>query len=178
MRRRVLGLVALVLVALAFPAAAQRPSIEVPVLEPRTEDVATLDGIIAAFYDVISGPAGEPRQWGRDRTLYVPWVRFVSMGIREGRPYANVMTHQEYVDGSDGFLVRNGFFEQEIARETQRFGNVAHVWSTYQFRSTADGPVQGRGINSIQLYWDGDRWWITAAAWDSEREGNPIPPES
>lgn len=174
MKHRVPAFVALALVALASPAGAQQPSVEVPVLEPRTEDVATLDGIIAAFYDVISGPAGQPRQWGRDRTLYVPWVHFVSMSVRDGRPHATVMSHQEYVDGSDPGLVRNGFFEEEIARETRRFGNVAHVWSTYQYRQVADGPVLGRGINSIQLYWDGDRWWITAAAWDGEREGNPI----
>jgi hypothetical protein len=73
--------------------------------------------------------------------------------------------------------VRNGFFERELHRVTRRFGNVVHVFSTYEFRATEDGPVQGRCVNSIQLFWDGNRWWIANATWDSERPDNPIPPD-
>jgi hypothetical protein len=73
--------------------------------------------------------------------------------------------------------VRRGFFETEIHRTTERFGNVVHVFSTYEMRERADGPVFGRGINSIELFWDGARWWIAAAQWDDERAGNPIPKE-
>lgn len=70
----------------------------------------------------------------------------------------------------------SAFYEAEIHRVTQRFGNVAHVWSTYAWRRSDGGPVEGRGINSIQLYHDGTRWWITAWIFDSERADNPIPP--
>jgi len=138
------------------------------------DDVATIDGIIAAFYDVISGPAGAPRQWDRDRTLYMPGARFVSMGMRDGRPVPSIMDHEQYVARTNDFLVRNGFYEEEIHRLTRRFGNVAHVFSTYQFRRTPDGPVEGRGVNSIQLYWDGARWWIAGAIWDAERPETPL----
>jgi hypothetical protein len=146
-------------------------------MAPRAEDVGTIDGIIAAFYDVISGPAGAPRQWARDSTLYMPGVRFVSMGMANGRPTASVSDHGQYIAGTNGYMVRNGFFEKELGRITHRFGNVANVQSSYEFRSTPDGPVQGRGVNLIQLYWDGTRWWIANAIWDSERPDNPIPPE-
>jgi len=143
----------------------------------RTEDVATIDGIIKAFYDVISGPAGTPRQWQRDSTLYIPRVRFVAMDVREGRPVAAVMDHAEFVARYNGAFVDRGFFEQEIHRVTKRFGNIAHVFSTYEYRASEKGPVQGRGVNSIQLYWDGVRWWIASATWDDERPDNPIPME-
>jgi len=143
----------------------------------RPEDVATLDGIIRAFYDVISGPAGQPRQWGRDSSLYIPGVRFVAMSLRDGRPVANITDHGQYIAQSDRFFVENGFFEREIGRVERRFGNIVHVFSSYESRRTETGPVTGRGINSIQLFWDGTRWWIANATWDGERPGNPIPAE-
>jgi hypothetical protein len=144
---------------------------------PPPEDVRTLDGIISAFYDVISGPAGAPRQWQRDSSLYIPGVRFVSTGVAQGRPTAQVSDHGQYIALTNDGMVRNGFFEREIHRVTRRFGNLVHVFSTYEYRATASGPVQGRGVNSIQLFWDGTRWWIANATWEGERRDNPIPPE-
>ncbi len=142
---------------------------------PRPEDVATIDGVIAAYYDIVSGAAGQPRDWARDRNLYIPGVRFVAMNEKDGKPVAEVMTHDEYIQRVDEWLVKNGFFEKEIHRETRRFGNIAHVWSTYESRQKPDGPVIALGINSLELYWDGVRWWVASAVWDGERKDNPIP---
>jgi hypothetical protein len=152
--------------------------VEVAAISPRTEDVSSLDGIMKAFYEVISGPAGEPRQWSRDRTLYIPGVRFVSMSVNaKGEPVGRVMDHQQFVDSTDAELAAKGFFEWEIHRETKRFGNIAHIFSTYESRITKDGPVIARGVNSIELFWDGKRWWIADAIWDEERKDNPLPKE-
>ena len=145
--------------------------------QPRPQDVASVDAIIHAFYDVISGPAGAPRQWRRDSTLYIPGIRFVAMSQRQARPTAEVMDHAQFVAQSDPDFVKHGFFEREIHRVARRFGNIAHVFSTYEYRTTKDGPVLGRGVNSIQLFWDGSRWWIANATWDGERPDNPIPAE-
>lgn len=141
----------------------------------RPQDVATIDSVIAAYYDVVSGPAGQARDWARDRNLYIPGAKFVAMSEKEGKPVAEVMTHEQFVQRSNDRLVKNGFFEKEIHRVTQRYGNIAHVWSTYESRHKPDGPVIGRGINSLELYWDGARWWVAAAIWDTERKDNPIP---
>jgi hypothetical protein len=150
--------------------------VEVVAISPRAEDVSSIDGIMKAFYEVISGPAGEARQWSRDRTLYIPGVRFVSMGVNaKGEPAAHVMDHQQFVDSTDTGLTAKGFFEWEIHRETKRFGNIAHIFSTYESRITKDGPVIARGANSIELFWDGKRWWIAGAIWDEERKDNPLP---
>jgi hypothetical protein len=164
--------------ALAIPQrrAAKKPHVRVDKIAPRAEDVSTLDGIIAAFYDVISGPTGSARQWSRDRTLYIPDIKFVAVEERKGKPFAHIVSHQEYVDESNDGMVR-GFFEREIHRVTQAFGNITHVFSTYESRQKADGPVIARGINSIELYFDGARWWITAAQWQDESKEQPIPKE-
>jgi hypothetical protein len=153
-----------------------RPSVAVATVPARAADVATIDGMITAFYDVISGPAGQPRQWARDRTLYTPDVRFISMDVRDGKPHATIMSHQQFVDRYDQGLVTEGFYEEEIHRVTRQFGNTAHVFSTYVMKD-GQGRQLGRGVNSIQLFWDGDRWWISGAAWDEERPDNPIPPD-
>jgi hypothetical protein len=184
LRNRLAALLFAFLVSVAWAQTAQpkdaKPEshVDVPTIAPRPEDVSTLDGMVKAYYDVITGPAGQPRQWSRDRTLYIPEIRFVAMGVnKQGRPVARIATHQQFVDAGNDYMVKEGFFEQEIHRSTQRFGNVAHIWSTYESRNKADGPIIARGINSIELFWDGTRWWIASAVWDDERPDNPIPAE-
>lgn len=150
--------------------------VEVAAIPARAEDVGSIDGIMKAFYEVVSGPAGEPRQWARDRTLYIPGVRFVSMSVdAKNEPVAHVVDHQQFVDSSDSTVTGKGFFEWGIHRETKRFGNIVHIFSTYESHITKEGPVIARGVNSIELFWDGKRWWIAGAIWDEERKDNPLP---
>lgn len=140
-------------------------------------DVGTIEGIVAAFYDVISGPPGQPRGWRRDSTLYMPGAMFVSMDMKDGKPVAWTATTEQYRQATDRNFVEKGFYEAEIGSNIERFGNVANVRSVYETRRTADGPLLGRGINYLTLYWDGTRWWIANAVWDDERPDNPIPGE-
>ncbi len=170
--------VAFVFLCAAISAAqAPRPHVDVPAIEPRPDDVATIDGMIKAYYDVISGPAGKAREWARDRTLYIKDLRFVDVAYtKDGTVAPRIQDHQTYVDASDG-LSKRGFFETEVHRVTERFGPIAHVWSTYESRQEAKGPVIARGINSIELFWDGKRWWIANAIWTDETKDNPIPKE-
>lgn len=154
-------------------------AVVVPTIEASPADVATIEGIVKAFYEVISGAPGQARQWARDKTLYTPDVRFVGMSAEGGKIRANLMNHKQYVNGSNEFFVKEGFVEREINRVTRRFGNLAHVFSTYEYETTADKnkKMSGRGVNSIELFWDGTRWWISAVTWDEERPDNPIPKE-
>ena len=140
-------------------------------------DVSTLDGIIAALYDVISGPAGEAREWGRFHGLFIPeGARLIPSGQGpQGQRGYQVWTPEEYVTRAGSQLEANGFFERELARVTESFGNVVHVFSTYDSRQTLDAEPFARGINSIQLVHDGSRYWIVSIFWDSERPGQEIP---
>lgn len=143
--------------------------------DPLPRDVETIEGIVAAFYDVISGPAGQPRQWRRDSTLYMAGAMFVAMDMKDGKPVAWFATPEQFRQATDKGFVKNGFFEQEIGSHIERFGNVAQVRSVYHARRSADGPLLGRGVNYLTLFWDGKRWWIANAVWDDERPDNPIP---
>jgi len=141
------------------------------------EDVATLDGIIKAYYEVVSGPAGEKADRERDVFLHHPSALVAITSVdANGTPTLVAMSIGEYHDRFGGPRPE-GFFEFELHREVQRFGNITHVWSTYAASLTPGGEPFTRGINSIQLYNDGERWWITSWIYDSERAGNSIPPQ-
>jgi hypothetical protein len=141
-------------------------------------DVVSIDAIITAAYDGISGPAGMKRDWDRERSLYYPGARL----IPTAKPGENGGLAPQILD-VDGFIARvepyfagTGFFEKEIARRTEQFGNIAHVWSTYESRHSEDDPDPFmRGINSIQLFYDGTRWWILNIYWQQESPEHPIP---
>jgi hypothetical protein len=144
------------------------------------KDVASEDAIIAALYDVISGPACQRRDWNRFRSLFVPGARLIPT-IRlapDPKFIARVESADEYAASAQQTLEQNGFFEHEIARTVETFGNITHRFSTYESRRTAaDEKPFARGINSIQLLNDGTRWWIVTVYWQAERPGNPIPPQ-
>jgi hypothetical protein len=142
---------------------------------PLPGDVVTLDGIIDAYYEVVSGPAGESPDRRRDESLHVADALIAITGVDSaGDPSIATMTLGGYHDRFGGPR-QSGFYEREIHRITQRFGNMAQVWSTYAITDSPEGPELRRGINSIQLYHDGERWWITSWIYDNERDGTPIP---
>jgi hypothetical protein len=151
--------------------------VAVPKVAARPEDVGSVDGIIKAFYDVISGPAGRPREWGRDRSLYIAGVRFVSVDKKGEKVKARVVDHQQYVDLTDPGFTKKGFFEKEVHRVERGWGQLLQVMSTYESRVRQDGPVTMRGINAIQLAQYGGRWWITNAIWQDESAEVPIAKE-
>ncbi len=161
-------------VALVVSLAAQeapRP----PVARPA--DVQSVDAIVGALYDVISGPAGQKRDWDRMRSLFVPGARLIPAVVNaSGGASARVLDVDGYIQRASATLEHDGFFEHEIARKMDAFGNIAILFSTYESRHAATEPKPfARGINSIQLLKDRDRWWIVTVYWDGERPDNPIP---
>jgi hypothetical protein len=143
----------------------------------RPDDVASVEGIMRAFYEVVNVAPDAPRQWGRDRTLYSPWIRFVATGKSpSGRPEVVSWTQQQLVDATEP-LIREGFREREIHRVERRYGHIVHIDSTYETFIGLETPKRSRGVNSIELYFDGTRWWIASVMWQSEDAEHPIPTE-
>jgi hypothetical protein len=176
----------LALVATATTASAQaaisgaaRATADTAVGTVRPDDVKSVDAIITALYDVISGPAGQKRDWDRFRGLFAPGARLIPTGRRpDGQQVMRVITPGEYATNMGPRLEQDGFFEREIGRQTQTFGGVTHVFSAYDSKRTlADTTPFMRGVNSIQLLNDGKRWWVVTIFWDSERPDNRIPAE-
>ena len=135
-------------------------------LEVRPEDVSSIDGIMRAYYEVVSGPAGESADVARDRSLHHPqaWVAIAGSDA-SGGPVVNVMTLAEY--HGDNSPRSEGFWEWETDRVTQRSGNMVHVWSSYAISRTEGGEPYSRGVNSVTLFHDGNRWWIRGWMFDS-----------
>ncbi len=129
-----------------------------------SKDVTSLDAAVKTLYDVISGPAGQTRDWDRLRHLMHPQARFQAV-----RPQGGIVsiTAEEYISRNGKALVEQGFFESETSRKVETFEGIAHVWSGFAIRRSADTPVLRTGINSIQLYWDRTRWWVMSVFWDN-----------
>ncbi|HET9603874.1 MAG TPA: hypothetical protein VFO96_06250 [Gemmatimonadales bacterium] len=139
-------------------------------------DVSSIDSIVSALYQTISGPVGAPRQWARFFSLMDPAARLIPTGCDTvGNCRRRILTAEQYQERSDSLLTALGFHERALVNKVERFGNIAHVFSSYaSFRRDETKPFS-RGINSIQLFWDGHRWWVLSVFWDSERMGNALP---
>lgn len=138
----------------------------------RMDDVKSLDAIIAALYDVVSGSTEEPRDWDRMKSLFIPEGKLIPTGANG----ANVMTIDDYAVRGDEVFAKVNFYEIENSRKVEQFGHIAHVFSTYESRhNPADAEPFQRGINSIQLMFDGNRWWIVNVFWQAETKDIPLP---
>lgn len=142
---------------------------------PDPKDVKSLDAMVAAIYDVISGPPGA-RNWNRFNTLFTKDARLIAVRVpKEGKPSLLVMTPADYAEHAGKYFLEHGFFEHELSRKTDSFGAMTHIYTTYESRETKDGKPIDRGINSMEFFFDGERWWCVEIYWDAERPGNPIP---
>ncbi len=145
-----------------------------------SDDVSSIDAIIKAAYAVISGPAGEKRDWERERSLFLPSARLIPTATVPGRNDVDlaplILDVEAYIERVEPLFADKGFYETEVARRTEQFGQIAHVWSTYESRYREDDPEPFmRGINSFQLFHDGSRWWIVNIYWQHESAKYPIP---
>jgi len=133
-------------------------------------DVATLDAILQAVYDVISGPAGQPRDWDRFRNLFVQGARLMPIvGAAGEKADIRVLSPDEYIQRVKSIFTGENFWERETSRQTELYGHAAHVLSAYESLRNLDQPPFERGTNSIQLFHDGVRWWIVSVMWNTSR---------
>jgi hypothetical protein len=171
----------LAIVMACAPAAAQQtpaPAAAHPAAD--SVDVATPEAVVTALYDVISGPASAQRDWDRFRSLFLPGARLAFVHTApNGRERLFGFSVDEFIQAAGpSYQQSAGFWERGIGHRTERFGNVAHVFTAYESRLAGpDAAVEVRGINSVQLIRNGGRWWITNLVWDEERAGNAIPAE-
>ena len=145
-------------------------------------DVESIEAIVAAAYDVISGPAGKKRDWKRERSLFISGARLIPTAVDAGRNDVDlapqVLDVDAYIARVKPYFATAGFYEKEVARRVEQFGQIAHVWSTYESRHDPnDAEPFMRGINSIQLFNDGSRWWILSIYWQHESPQHAIPEE-
>ena len=149
-----------------------------PAPTAKAEDVKSIDAIVAAVYDVISGDKGQARDWARFRSLFVPGARLIPIVPgKDGGARARVLDVEEFVNSATRATSESAFYERELGRKTDQYGRMAHVYSAYESVREKGGKPFDRGINSIELLKDGDRWWVVSIYWDRETPENPIPAE-
>lgn len=138
-------------------------------------DVDSVEHIVAAAYDSISGPAG-PRNWDRLRSLFYPDARLIpSRGDNSGKVGANTLSVEQYIERGKQYFDKEGFYEASVANRIEIWDHIAHVWSTYESRHATGEKPFARGINSFQLLYDGTRWWVLTIYWEGEEPGHPLP---
>lgn len=142
---------------------------------------ASLDDVIAALYDGVSGDADEPRDWGAFSRLFVPGARLTVTradgegGIDTHGLAGDVLDVARFAALNDRLFKGRGFHERELHRETSHYGGIAHVWSVYESRRTREGDPYARGANSLQLLRTRDGWRILSVTWDQETPAQPLP---
>ena len=141
----------------------------------RPEDWVSPESLAAAVYSVVSGPAGQQRDWDRYRALFRDGASFTTLA-EDGAPITFGVN--EYIEWYGPMFVKRGIYEREIWGRTDRSRRIAHRWSTEEYRwdTAGDGPPVGRSLVSMQFVNDGTRWWITGMTWEAEDDLNPIPP--
>jgi hypothetical protein len=137
-------------------------------------DTDSIDSVIHAVYDVISGPAGA-RDWARFKSLFADGARMIPVrnSPQGGNPV--VMTPDDYASRAGASFEKAAFYETEVSRKLETFGNIAHAFSTYESRRAPGEKPFARGINSFQLVKVGNAWKVMTIFWDSERADNPLP---
>lgn len=156
---------------------AQTPSPNPATATPQAKagDVDTVEHILNAVYDTISGPVG-PRNWDRFRSLYYNDARMIpSHRGDSGKVTASSLTVEQYIEKAQAFFDKEGFFEAPVANRIEVWDHIAHVWSTYESRHAKGEKPFARGINSFQLLNDGNRWWVVTIYWEGEEPGHPLP---
>jgi peroxiredoxin len=142
--------------------------------EVDSNDVNTVDHIIGAMYDVISGPPGK-RDWNRFKSLCMPSAQFNALARFPTGKRMQQHSLADYIEIADPFFTSKGFFETETGRKMHEFGNIVQVFSAYESRLQKDGMVIDSGINSIQLANFENRWWVVNIMWDTASKTDPIP---
>ncbi len=140
------------------------------------DDLSTIDGLLTAMYDVISGPPGVEPDWERERLLFTPQAQLIpTRAGPDGELRIQVLTVEDYIRTRGPYLRDNAFYERQVSRHIEQRGHIAQVFSEYESSETADGPPFVRGLNLIQLVFMQKRWWIQSILWENDMEGATLP---
>ena len=130
-------------------------------------------GIPAAIDAAITGTADKDRACMK--ALLIPEARlmFASLGA-DGAPAYTLQTLDEWIARvkARGHVMLE---EKQLKFHIERYGNIAHVWSTYALSS--DGKQNARGINSIQAIKEAGGWRVTGIVVQAESATAPLPKE-
>jgi hypothetical protein len=166
---------AILTITLTLPTVAQtQPPTQSAAPAANPSDVKSIDSILTALYAVISGPAGD-RDWNRFRSLFAKNARLTPVTNDPADHPARPMSPDDYINLAGGYFKSHAFYESAVVNKVDRFGNIVQVFSSYESRNAPNEKPFARGINSIQLFYDQNRWYVLSILWDEESPTNPLP---
>ena len=139
------------------------------------EDSRSPEALVQALYEIVSGPAGARKDWARMGRLFAPGA-LVTPTLHGSGFLAAPQRPEQFAELNEKIYGQRAFYERELARRIERYGHIAHVWSSFDARDSLDLPPRARGVNSFQVMDDGKRWCILSATWDIETPEHPLPP--
>src|SRR5205085_1157311 len=94
-------------------------------VEANPADVGSVDAIVSAAYEVVSGKAGESRDWNRLRSLFAPGARLIPTSKQAGVQIPDGKTPEPldveaYITRVADYFEKNGFIETEVARRIEQ----------------------------------------------------------
>jgi hypothetical protein len=156
------------MMALAFPS--------MRTVAQQNSKFGTIQSTLQELYASISGDAGQPRDQARFEAIFWPSAQLTAVGKDSlGAWQLRYMSLQQFFQAMQSFTSKQGFFELQQNAKVEQWDHMAHVWSTYKSRRESAGPPFAAGINSIQLFHDGSRWWVVNIYWQQEYPESPIP---
>lgn len=173
LRRAAIAPMLAIAIAGGGPARAEQPAETMERTDQAAADRAAVERAVAEVYAVISGPVGQPRDFDHMRTLFTPDARMTAItarGLAGG-------TVEDYITRSGAMLTESGFTERSLVNRVELYGDLAHVWSSYEGTfANADGSEGSvRGINSFQLVRQDGRWLVQSIFWQAEAPERPLP---
>jgi hypothetical protein len=138
--------------------------------EKYAEDVKSIDAIINAYYDVVSGSSSDPWEFERDKFIHSE--RAVITRLDENGKAESHTLEAEYIP--IGLSPKEDFYENELKRIVSKFGNIAQVWSAFEIRTEPETKSNIRGLNSVQLHFEDGRWFIDSWTCEMESEKSSV----
>jgi hypothetical protein len=161
--------------AVASPALSQTPP-PARAAAPVPPGTESPEAIVKALYAVISGPAGQKRDWDRFRALCMPDARLIATHVMpDGTTRLRSLSVDEYAQSAAHAFDTQGFYETGTVRDLARYDRTVTIVSPYESRHAPGEAPFARGVNHFQLYNDGHRWWVVDIFWEDQPPGGPSP---
>ena len=136
--------------------------------------VKSIDGIVKEVLQLVSGEKGKTRNWEALRNLFLPTATFTVLNNNDSisRPVETVslddfikLMHDEYYE--------QGYLEYETGKTIDEYNGIANVFQSFYGKDSKN--EEARGINSYQLVYFRERWWIANLLWTLATDKVKIP---
>ncbi|MGQ1787797.1 hypothetical protein [Saccharicrinis sp. GN24d3] len=139
-----------------------------------SDPTKSIKGIVKEVLNIISGEEGKERNWDAFRNLFLPTARMTVVYHDEDHPIPiETVSVDEFIAHLSDEYYQKGFTEYELGKAVDEYNGIAHVFQSFYAKDSES--KEERGINSYQLVYHSERWWIANLVWTGDSNGVKIP---